>query len=127
VHGDKAAFEWQRIEAEDPILHRGERPERVSVPDYAHLLSEPIRRFTTKGGYDDEHTHLSFTQGGGHGGSHPHLVHEFVSSIAVNRPSFPDVYQSVNWTCAGICARESAMSGGRLVSMPEFRGLCALH
>ncbi|MBN8731162.1 MAG: Gfo/Idh/MocA family oxidoreductase [Acidobacteria bacterium] len=120
VYGDKAAFEWARIEGEDPVVHWGERPERVAVPDYARLLPEPIRRFTTKGVYDDEHAHLSFIQGGGHGGSHPHLVHEFLSSITQGRPSFPDVYQSVNWTCAGICAHESAMQGGALVRLPEF-------
>src|SRR5947209_7927317 len=51
-----------------------EVPERVTVPDYAALLPEQIRQFTTKGVYDAENAHLSFTQGGGHGGSHPHLV-----------------------------------------------------
>jgi len=122
VYGDKTSFEWSLIENEQPVIHVGESPERVTIPDYAHLLPKEIQRFTTKGVYDDEHTHLSFTQGGGHGGSHPHLVHEFVSSVMKARPSFPDVYQSVNWTCAGICAHESAMSGGQLVSLPDFRG-----
>ncbi|HUB31508.1 MAG TPA: hypothetical protein VMA31_00720 [Bryobacteraceae bacterium] len=61
-------------------------------------------------------------QSGGHGGSHPHLVHEFVASIVEKRAPFPDVYQSVNWTCAGICAHESAMQGGRRVALPDFRG-----
>jgi predicted dehydrogenase len=121
VYGDKAAFEWQQVEGEDPLLHVGETPGRVKVPDYAHLLPEPIRRFTTKGVYDEAHAHLSFIQGGGHGGSHPHLVHEFVSSIVEGRRPFPDVYQSVNWTCAGICAHESAMRGGAIVRLPEFR------
>ncbi len=120
VYGDKMAFEWSRIEGEDPVIHVGEKPERVTVPDYAHLLPEPIRRFTTKGVYDDEHAHLSFIQGGGHGGSHPHMVHEFLSSIADGRPSFPDVHQSVNWTCAGIRAHESAMRDGAMVSLPVF-------
>jgi len=120
VYGDKTAFEWTQIENEEPVIHHGEKPERVKVPDYARLLPEPIRRFTTKGVYDGEHAHLSFAQGGGHGGSHPHLVHEFVSSIVEGRPSFPDVYQSVNWTCAGICAHESAMRGGAMVRLPEF-------
>jgi len=120
VYGDKVAFEWARMEGEDPVVHTGEKAERVKVPDYAHLLPESIRRFTTKGVYDDEHAHLSFLQGGGHGGSHPHLVHEFLSSIVGGRPSFPDVYQSVNWTCAGICAHESAMRGGEMVSLPVF-------
>jgi predicted dehydrogenase len=121
VYGDKLAFEWTLIENEQCVIHLGEKPERVTIPDYAHLLPKEIRRFTTKGVYDEGNAHLSFTQGGGHGGSHPHLVHEFVSSIVEGRPSFPDVYQSVNWTCAGICAHESAMQGGRIVPLPDFR------
>jgi predicted dehydrogenase len=121
VYGDKMSFEWTQVEDEQPVTHLGEKPERVTIPDYARLLPEPIQRFTTKGVYDAEHAHLSFTQGGGHGGSHPHLVHEFVSSIVEGRASFPDVYQSVNWTCAGICAHESAMRGGEIVHLPDFR------
>jgi predicted dehydrogenase len=121
VYADRMSFEWAQIEGERPVVHIGETPERVEVPDYAPLLPEPIRSFTAKGVYDEEHAHLSFIQGGGHGGSHPHLVHEFVSSIREGRPSFPDVYQSVNWTCAGICAHESAMRGGEIVYLPEFR------
>lgn len=120
VYGDKASFEWTLIEGEEMIVHTGEKPERVHVGDFAHLLPAPIQRFTTKGVYDSEHAHLSFVQGGGHGGSHPHLVHEFISSIIEGRPSFPDVYQSVNWTCAGICAHESAMRGGEIVRLPRF-------
>ena len=80
-----------------------------------------LHTFTTKGVYDDQHQHLSFAQGGGHGGSHPHLVHEFLSSIVEARPSFPDVYQSCNWTCAGLCAHDSAMNGGQVVQVPNFR------
>jgi predicted dehydrogenase len=121
VYGDKSAFEWTQIENEDPVIHVGEKPERVKIPDYARLLPEPIQRFTTKGVYDEKHAHLSFIQGGGHGGSHPHLVNELVSSVVEGRPSFPGVYQSVNWTCAGICAHESAMRGGRIVQLPDFR------
>jgi predicted dehydrogenase len=121
VYGDKVAFEWTQVENEDPIIHIGEKPERAPIPDYGRLLPAPIQRFTTKGVYDEGNAHLSFIQGGGHGGSHPHLVHEFVSSIVEGRPSFPDVYQSVNWTCAGICAHESAMQDGRKVALPDFR------
>jgi predicted dehydrogenase len=120
VYGDKASFEWTRIDGELSIIHEGEKPGRVKIPDYAHLLPGPIQKFTTKGVYDSEHAHLSFIQGGGHGGSHPHLVDEFVSSIVQKRPSFPDVYQSVNWTSAGICAHQSAMQGGQIMRLPAF-------
>jgi hypothetical protein len=93
----------------------------VVVPDYAHLLPEEIRMFTTKGVYDlDEQQHLSFTQGAGHGGSHPHLAHEFISALVEGRSPYPDAVQSANWTCVGICAHQSAMEGGVIVELPGF-------
>jgi predicted dehydrogenase len=126
VYGSKKAFEWPLIEGEDPVLHTAKKPEheipeRIKVPDFAHLLPEPIRRFTTKGVYDqDEHTHLSFTQGAGHGGSHPHLAHEFVSALVENRDPYPNAVQSANWTCVGILAHQSALKGGEIIKLPRF-------
>jgi len=126
VYGSKLAFEWQLIEGEDPVLHTAKKPEpeiaeRVKVPDFANRLPEEIRAFTTKGVYDlDDEQHLSFTQGGGHGGSHPHLVHEFVSALIEDRDPYPNAVQSANWTCVGICAHESALKGGEIVRLPDF-------
>src|SRR4029077_13482640 len=80
VYGDKASFEWTRIEGEPSVLHTGEKPERVTIPDYAKLLPEPIRRYTTKGVYDaDETQHLSFIQGSGHGGAPPAVADHVLS------------------------------------------------
>ena len=126
VYGSKQSFEWPLISSEEPVVHTAKRPEaeipeRVRVPDYAHRLPEPIRVFTTKGVYDlAEHQHLSFAQGGGHGGSHPHLAHEFLSALAEDRDPFPNAVQSANWTSTGILAHESAMHGGKLVRLPKF-------
>jgi predicted dehydrogenase len=121
VYGDKMSFEWQQTEKEQPVIFEGEKAKRADIPDYAHLLPEEIRMFTTKGVYDmAENQHLSFTQGSGHGGSHPHLAHEFISAIAEAREPFPNAVQSANWTCVGICAHESAMAGGKMIYLPEF-------
>lgn len=121
AYGSKKSFEWQLVEHEDPIVHSGETPERVKVPDYAHRLPESIRSFTTKGVYDaDEKQHLSFIQGSGHGGSHPHLAHQFVMSIIEDREPYPNARQSANWTCVGILAHESAMRGGEIIRLPDF-------
>lgn len=126
VYGSKQSFEWTLIEGGQHVLHTAKRPEpeipeRIEVPDFAERLPEPIRRFTTRGVYDDEdETHLSFTQGAGHGGSHPHLVHEFVSALVEQREPFPNARRSANWTCVGLCAHESALKGGELVRLPEF-------
>ena len=126
VYGTKKAYEWPLIEGEDPVIHTAKKPEseipeRVKVPDYAHLLPEPIRMFTTKGVYDlDDQQHLSFTQGAGHGGSHPHLAHEFVMSLVEGHEPFPNAAQSANWTSVGILAHESALKGGEIMKLPEF-------
>ncbi|HKH62108.1 MAG TPA: Gfo/Idh/MocA family oxidoreductase [Flavitalea sp.] len=121
VYGSKKTFEWTLIEHEDSIIHTGEKPERVKVPDYAHLLPESIRSFTTGGVYDaDSKQHLSFIQGAGHGGSHPHLVHEFISALVEEGQPFPNARQSANITCVGILAHESAMQGGKQMFLPEF-------
>jgi len=126
VYGSKQSFEWTLIEHEPHVLHTAKRPEpkipqKVAAPDYARRLPKPIRRFTTKGIYDlAKTTHLSFTQGAGHGGSHPHLVHEFVTALAEDREPFPNARQSANWTCVGLCAHQSALAGGKIVRLPDF-------
>ena len=48
VYGDKVAFEWTQIENEQPVIHVGENPERVTVPDYAASTAETDSAFTTK-------------------------------------------------------------------------------
>jgi predicted dehydrogenase len=126
AYGSKKSFEWQQVEGEEPVIHtigmpEPEIPKRVPVTDFAHLLPGPIQRFTTKGVYDaEDETHLSFTQGGGHGGSHPHLVHAWLSAIKGDRPALPDAETSANWTMVGICAHDSAMKGGEKVTIPTF-------
>ncbi len=104
-----------------PCCIAAKQPELVKVPDFADRLPEGIRRFTTKGVYDaDETQHLSFIQGSGHGGSHPHLAHEFISAIVEDRDPRPNAATSANWTMTGICAHMSAMKGGERVDIPQF-------
>ncbi len=121
VYGSKKSFEWTLIEHEDSVIHTGEEPSKIKIPDYAHLLPEEIRSFTTAGVYDSENNqHLSFIQGAGHGGSHPHLVHEFISALLEERDPYPNAKQSANITCVGIIAHKSAMKGGEILPLPDF-------
>ncbi|MGG5901889.1 Gfo/Idh/MocA family oxidoreductase [Sphingobacterium daejeonense] len=126
VYGSKKAMEWPLIEGKPLVLHVAKRPEpeipeEVECPDYAHLLPEPIQHFTTGGVYDEEENqHLSFSQGAGHGGSHPHLVHEFIDALKNGRQPFPNARQSANITCVGILAHESALKGGEIIYLPSF-------
>jgi predicted dehydrogenase len=122
VTASNVSFEWQQVENEEPVLHmRGlpepQIPRRVKVPDFAGRLPEPIRKFT---GAIHDATHLSFLQGAGHGGSHPHLAHNFLMAVLGQQPAFPDAPTSANWTLVGICAHESAMKGGERVAIPMY-------
>lgn len=132
VYGEKATFEWEQIEEEPPVVFRMKpvvthwgrgndiTTERLTVRDRQDLLPKEIAGFTQRGVYDETHAHLSFLQGGGHGGSHPHLVHEFVSSIVEERQPWPDAITTAAWSAAGICAHESAMNGGVRIEIPQF-------
>jgi predicted dehydrogenase len=122
VYGTKKSFEWTLTENEPHVLHTAKKPEKeipekVEVPDYAHRLPEPIQKFTQS---IEDAGHLSFVQGGGHGGSHPHLVNEFVSALVDDREPWPNASLSANWTCVGICAHDSALKGGEIVRLPDF-------
>jgi predicted dehydrogenase len=124
VYGTKKSFEWSLVEHEPHIIHTAKKPEpeipqKVTVPDYAHLLPEPIRKFTQPGAIHDAQ-HLSFIQGGGHGGSHPHLVHEMVTALIKRRDPWPNATTAANWTCVGLCAHQSAIKGGKIVKLPAF-------
>jgi predicted dehydrogenase len=129
AYGSKKSFEWQQVEHEEPVIHtkstaahplsEAEIPARVTVPDYARLLPEPIQRFTQPAAIQDAE-HLSFLQGGGHGGSHPHLVHHFLMACTGRERPMPDAETSVNWTMVGICAHQSALAGGRTIEIPRF-------
>lgn len=138
IYGENKTFEWQQIEQEKPVLFsravaqdnelvlndygRGNliTAERIDVPDYADRLPKEIARFTKKTVYDESNPHLSFIQGGGHGGSHPHLVHEFVRSILEDRKPIPDDITGAYWTAVGICAHQSAMQNGTIMDVPVF-------
>ena len=122
VYGSKKSFEWTLVESEPSILHVAKRPEaeipeKVDIPDYAHLLPEPIQKFTQS---VEDADHLSFVQGGGHGGSHPHMVNEFLSALIDDRDPWPNAKTAANWTCVGICAHQSAEQGGARVDLPPF-------
>jgi predicted dehydrogenase len=60
-------------------------------------------------------------QGGGHGGSHGYLGHEFVMSILENRKPLVNVAWALNMTVAGIVAHQSALKDGELLKIPQYQ------
>lgn len=123
VYGTKLSFEWEQCTGEKCVIFSNyEDANRVEVPDYGHFLPREIAPYTRRGVYDDkEHEHTSFIQGAGHGGSHPHMVHEFVSAILEERESSVDASKAANWTMAGICSHLSAMDDGKRIEIPDSK------
>ena len=120
VYGDKLSWEWSQIEDEGNVqFDGGESARRFEVPDTDKLLSEDIAKYTLREQIVDA-DHVSFIQGAGHGGSHPHMVQEFITSIIEGREPMPNAVQSADWTAAGICAHESALKGAVRIEIPDF-------
>jgi predicted dehydrogenase len=57
---------------------------------------------------------------GGHGGSHPYLVHEFVSAVAENRLPAINAWEAVRYMAAGVMAHQSALRDGELLAVPDW-------
>ena len=57
---------------------------------------------------------------GGHGGSHPFLVHEFVETVANERQPAIPVWSAVRYMAAGVMAHKSAMRDGEILSIPDW-------
>lgn len=57
---------------------------------------------------------------GGHGGSHGHLMNEFVTAILQDRTPLVNIAWALNMTVAGIVSHESALKDGMLLKIPQF-------
>jgi len=57
---------------------------------------------------------------GGHGGSHGHLMNEFVTAILEKRKPLVDIAWALNMTVAGIIAHQSALKNGETMKIPQF-------
>ena len=134
VYGENKTFEWDQFNTKNHALFSRDTSdqnkrgatilqEQVEAPDYANRLPSEIARFTKSTVYNEKNPHLAFKQGGGHGGSHPHLVHEFVTSILEDRTPFPSDIDGAYWTVVGLLAHESAMEGGTVKDVPEFESV----
>jgi len=132
VYGDRVGLEWPAVEGEPlhefeladvPAGGRGRRviDRLVTVPDTGDRLPAAIAGFTQPTTFTPGRDQPTIEVGSGHSGSHPHLVHEFVGSIAEGRRPAVDVVRAAEFTAPGICAHLSALAGGVPVTVPNYR------
>ena len=58
---------------------------------------------------------------GGHRGSHGYLTNEFVESILLNRKPLVSIDVALNMTVSGVVAHQSALKGGELLKIPQYK------
>jgi predicted dehydrogenase len=56
----------------------------------------------------------------GHGGSHPYLVHEFVSAVAEGRQALIDPWEAAHYMAMGVAANRSARRDGEPVEVTDW-------
>ena len=57
---------------------------------------------------------------GGHGGSHPYLVHEFVDAVASDRMPAINAWEAARYMVMGVMAHKSALRDGETLAVPDF-------
>lgn len=95
----------------------------VKWRNFYNRLPEEIQRYTLSPNLEKLDNYKDFLETGElcmHEGSHPHLVHEFVSCVVEGRKSITDEDISANITAAGVCAHISAMNDGKQIEVPVF-------
>ncbi|MBQ7394818.1 MAG: Gfo/Idh/MocA family oxidoreductase [Lentisphaeria bacterium] len=81
------------------------------------LPEEVVAAFTEAVKEEKGHGDFMF---GGHGGSHPYLVHEFVSAVAERRRPAISAWDAAMYMAMGVAAHQSAVRDGELVQVVDF-------
>ncbi len=136
VYGSAMSVEWpermdgpltihqiQPLEPGRPATGPGgrwSRTEHVEPDDDTTGLPHELHRFLRPWVLEPHDGGPAVTHDAGHGGSHPGLVHEFLSAIVEDRPARIDGRTAAAWTAPGICAHESALRDGARIDVPAF-------
>jgi hypothetical protein len=92
----------------------------VPTSAFSDRLPEPIRRYTQRFEFSPADGTPTQWRPAEHGGSHPHLVHEFISAITQSRPAAIGATVAAAWTAPGVVAHESALAGGAPMEVPRY-------
>ncbi len=131
LYGDRAGVEWP-VDNEGDLTRfdlgppapgtRGNHVVTTALAprDFPELLPPELARFVAPSEVLLPGMGAPAAVSAVHGGSHPHLVAEFIGSIVEGRPARVDAARSAEWTAPGVCAHESALAGGAAVQVPQY-------
>lgn len=131
LYGDRMGIEWPILEGGplnvftmdeaavgqwgNPVIHQ-----EVVPPDDVSQLPTELHQFVRDSmlqlpGMPEPVEVLAH-----HGGSHPHLVHEFVDCVVTGRTPRIDDRMAARITAPGIIAHQSALQGDKTLAVPAF-------
>ncbi len=82
-------------------------------------VCDAFKRVEHRGKPESELAKLDFTPTG-HGGSHPYLVHEFVTAVAENRHPAVNAWEAARYMAMGAMAHKSALRDGEWLDVPDW-------
>jgi predicted dehydrogenase len=82
-------------------------------------VREAFKRVQHRDKPEKDLARLDFTPEG-HGGSHPYLVHEFVSAVAANRQPVINAWEAARYMAMGAAAHRSALRDGEWLAVPDW-------
>lgn len=132
LYGSQRGVEWPEDNEGPLTVHdmgapapgsRGNsiRTRTVAPRDPVELLPEPLRAFVDWNEVQLPGMPAPVRVNAYHGGSHPYLVHEFVSALTEDRAPSVDETRAAEWTAPGIVAHDSAMRDGVWLEVPSYR------
>lgn len=131
VYGERGAMEWPSVGGGPAVTYaagpadgaaRGRPIARavVDVPDRFGDLPMALRPHTRRRLYAPPDGRPPIDLHAWHGGSHPHLVHEFVTAVVEHRAPSIDARRAAAITVPGIVAHRSALRGGADLLVPQY-------
>ncbi len=97
-------------------MHPDEAEMRDPLPD---AVREAFKRAQHREKTADDLSKLDFTPTG-HGGSHPYLVHEFVTAVTQNRQPVINAWEAARYMAMGAMAHQSALRDGEWLEVPDW-------
>jgi predicted dehydrogenase len=106
---------------------RSGTPARIWTGDgKGHTFDDPHRPWSSLNDYRDRlssdwKNHIANAKDSGHGGGDYHTARLFAETCLSGENPDIDIYDSLEWTAAGLCSQTSIANGGVPIRVPNFK------
>lgn len=117
--GSYAGYTWKENHRTDPFTALPLSTQNVSPEDMRDPLPPDVFEALSAAWQEEKGSGADLFQSG-HGGSHPYLVHEFVSSICSDRMPAVNAWEAARYNVMGAVAHKSALNDGERLAVPDW-------